>query len=418
MLAGATSAGAQAQTPATAPPAPADATRPATTTFLGDTGLWFVPTAEVLPRKRLLGQRLLLQHRSRGRLHRRRPLHRHLRLRRRRSHRAVPVDARRLAHRSRLPPARLRRQPRRRSGQRISADARRLVGHDVRRHLRRRQVQPPLRVRAGAGRPRRARRRQAADRQRRLRRAPRPASPTSSPTSSSARKSTRRSSCPATAASWCAASRISTATAGGPTRSRTACAGASASRFPTRSPLRLTAELYGERYFDDTLTGRALVGGDALSPYVWPNRSPVEFTLGGTWISPNGFFAGVGATVNFAPRRPRQLRLRPRGRGRRQHGHAVPHRLSPGRADVYVPPPPRAADAAADDADQPAADGQGALRALHRRSGQGVDGHRRRQRSGRRYARPIAGPRRPARWPTRPIGRRGGPRPCRKARCR
>src|SRR5881396_1032099 len=27
-----------------------DDTRPATTTFFGDTGLWFVPTAEVLPR--------------------------------------------------------------------------------------------------------------------------------------------------------------------------------------------------------------------------------------------------------------------------------------------------------------------------------------------------------------------------------
>jgi outer membrane protein OmpA-like peptidoglycan-associated protein len=37
-----------AQTP-TSPPPPADeATRPATTTFLGDTGLWFVPTGEVL----------------------------------------------------------------------------------------------------------------------------------------------------------------------------------------------------------------------------------------------------------------------------------------------------------------------------------------------------------------------------------
>src|SRR5262245_44647803 len=32
-----------------APPA-AEETRPATTTFLGDTGLWFVPTAEVLAR--------------------------------------------------------------------------------------------------------------------------------------------------------------------------------------------------------------------------------------------------------------------------------------------------------------------------------------------------------------------------------
>src|SRR6478735_5523399 len=28
------------------------ATRPATTTFMGDTGLWYVPTGEVLPRKR------------------------------------------------------------------------------------------------------------------------------------------------------------------------------------------------------------------------------------------------------------------------------------------------------------------------------------------------------------------------------
>src|SRR6478609_1559208 len=27
-------------------------TRPATTTFMGDTGLWFVPTGEVLPRKK------------------------------------------------------------------------------------------------------------------------------------------------------------------------------------------------------------------------------------------------------------------------------------------------------------------------------------------------------------------------------
>ena len=44
---------AAAQTPpassSTPPPVSADTTRPATTTFFGDTGLWFVPTAEVLP---------------------------------------------------------------------------------------------------------------------------------------------------------------------------------------------------------------------------------------------------------------------------------------------------------------------------------------------------------------------------------
>src|SRR5262245_53847661 len=43
-----------AQSPSAPPPqssssATAEETRPATTTFFGDTGLWFVPTAEVLP---------------------------------------------------------------------------------------------------------------------------------------------------------------------------------------------------------------------------------------------------------------------------------------------------------------------------------------------------------------------------------
>ena len=38
--------------PSTAPPAESIATRPATTTFFGDTGLWFVPTGEVLPHKK------------------------------------------------------------------------------------------------------------------------------------------------------------------------------------------------------------------------------------------------------------------------------------------------------------------------------------------------------------------------------
>src|SRR5262245_3071124 len=35
--------------PSTPPSTDSDATRPATTTFNGDTGLWYVPTAEVLP---------------------------------------------------------------------------------------------------------------------------------------------------------------------------------------------------------------------------------------------------------------------------------------------------------------------------------------------------------------------------------
>ena len=41
-----------AQSANQAPPPPvSEETRPATTTFLGDTGLWFVPTGEILPPK-------------------------------------------------------------------------------------------------------------------------------------------------------------------------------------------------------------------------------------------------------------------------------------------------------------------------------------------------------------------------------
>jgi outer membrane protein OmpA-like peptidoglycan-associated protein len=54
-----TASGASAQVPAapaptTPPPAPPAAAevRPATTTFMGDTGLWYVPTAEILPAKK------------------------------------------------------------------------------------------------------------------------------------------------------------------------------------------------------------------------------------------------------------------------------------------------------------------------------------------------------------------------------
>ena len=57
LLVAAVTAAAQDPDPSAAPAAPAPSTteevdtRPATTTFLGDTGIWFVPTAEVLPRR-------------------------------------------------------------------------------------------------------------------------------------------------------------------------------------------------------------------------------------------------------------------------------------------------------------------------------------------------------------------------------
>ncbi len=65
--------------------------------------------------------------------------------------------------------------------------------------------------------------------------------------------------------------------------------------FPTRTPLRVTAELVGERYFDDTITGT--VNG---TTYSFDNKSPLDAVLGVTFISPKGFFIGGGASYALA----------------------------------------------------------------------------------------------------------------------
>jgi outer membrane protein OmpA-like peptidoglycan-associated protein len=72
--------------------------------------------------------------------------------------------------------------------------------------------------------------------------------------------------------------------------------------LPTRKHLRLTAELHGEKYFDDNVTytgGVGLIAEDgSFPPSVTPLRSPVNATLGLTWLG-NNFFAGAGINWNF-----------------------------------------------------------------------------------------------------------------------
>jgi outer membrane protein OmpA-like peptidoglycan-associated protein len=71
--------------------------------------------------------------------------------------------------------------------------------------------------------------------------------------------------------------------------------------FPTRKHLRFTAELHGEKYFDDsvTYTGTSLVGTDgSVPPAITPLDSPVNATLGLTWLGKN-FFAGAAVGWNF-----------------------------------------------------------------------------------------------------------------------
>jgi peptidoglycan-associated lipoprotein len=67
--------------------------------------------------------------------------------------------------------------------------------------------------------------------------------------------------------------------------------------FPSRSRLRLTTELTGEMYFDDEIlfTGVTTDG----TPTSWEVESPVDFILGLTYQHPNGFFIGYGASYGL-----------------------------------------------------------------------------------------------------------------------
>jgi outer membrane protein OmpA-like peptidoglycan-associated protein len=68
--------------------------------------------------------------------------------------------------------------------------------------------------------------------------------------------------------------------------------------FPSRRSLRLTAELHGEKQFDDVVFSGSgtLVGEDgSLPPFVSAADSATHFTVGLTWLSAKGIFAGAGA---------------------------------------------------------------------------------------------------------------------------
>lgn len=74
--------------------------------------------------------------------------------------------------------------------------------------------------------------------------------------------------------------------------------------FPSRSPLRFTTELSGEKPFDNTITvATPIVASDktqALGPYTL--QSFTAATLGLTLHLPNGFFAGFGMTRTLPTR--------------------------------------------------------------------------------------------------------------------
>jgi outer membrane protein OmpA-like peptidoglycan-associated protein len=66
--------------------------------------------------------------------------------------------------------------------------------------------------------------------------------------------------------------------------------------FPTRTNLRLTAEIHGERYLDDTLENSLIITGHedgSVAPPLTQLKSPVNATIGLTWLGSN-WFAGAG----------------------------------------------------------------------------------------------------------------------------
>jgi outer membrane protein OmpA-like peptidoglycan-associated protein len=71
--------------------------------------------------------------------------------------------------------------------------------------------------------------------------------------------------------------------------------------FPSRSAVRVTAELTGEKRFDNSITaGDVLTGVDgSVSPLVSDVRNPVYASLGVTWQHRSGFFLGAGVNYLF-----------------------------------------------------------------------------------------------------------------------
>jgi outer membrane protein OmpA-like peptidoglycan-associated protein len=107
---------------------------------------------------------------------------------------------------------------------------------------------------------------------------------------------------------------------------------------PTRQWLRFTGELFGEKYFDDSVTAGASSVGRFGRPSSWNVKSPVKAFFGLDLTLPNGFFAGagVGWEVNFDSRE--KLSSQGNVGGDNLEG-SVRIGYHPG-VRIYVPPPP------------------------------------------------------------------------------
>ena len=364
---------AQTQGSQSTPPPPDDSeTRPATTTVFGDTGLWYVPTGEVLPKGRWSFSGYRTNWDRKEAFSDVSNFRRHVRVRRDRPRRALRQRRLPATHRRRPPSGAIGRDA---DGRSAPVPA---VGHRLRRPAGRRQVQrhgavavsslPPLPSAPSSKVPDLRYRRGPGHRQARFPRR---------------RHHQRRS----------GAQKVELSGFGGfmyrgrPRRLRAEQRVPVGRRrgFPSRSRLRVTTELTGEMYFDDEMRSTALSIG---TPARWEVESPADFIVGLTYQAPNGFFIGYGASygLNTTNRSDVPNAALQHAEDIRPLGQPGPHRLPPGRARLCGARPAAAAATAARAA-EPATDGQGAVRALCGRSRPHVHGHSRRVGSGWRRAR-------------------------------
>ena len=112
--------------------------------------------------------------------------------------------------------------------------------------------------------------------------------------------------------------------------------------FPSRRALRFTAEIDGEAYASGSLSTKVLLLGEdgSFTPpnFTYDMKSPVNVNLGVTWQHRKGFFAGAGWTWRANMRSRDEFRPSTNGAGDRMDivGRIGYH---PG-ARIYVAPPP------------------------------------------------------------------------------
>jgi outer membrane protein OmpA-like peptidoglycan-associated protein len=107
--------------------------------------------------------------------------------------------------------------------------------------------------------------------------------------------------------------------------------------FPSRGPFRVTTELVGERYFDNEIT---YSGADLVTPRRWDVASPADLVIGFTYQATNGFFLGWGASIGLNTTNRADLGVPfTREKTFDRWGNQVRLGWHPG-ARVYVAPPP------------------------------------------------------------------------------